>query len=67
METKPDQFDIQKEQTIQKIIDALQNKPKGCLSTELCATALNRMLKDRPAICQIQVLPAVENKSPYGI
>ena len=67
MENKQDQFTVQKEQTIQKIIDALQERPEGCFATDLCATALNRMLQNTPAICQIQVLPAVEHKAPYGI
>lgn len=67
MENKPDQFDIQREQTIQRIIDALQDRPAGCPATNLCALALNRMIKNQPIICRILILPAVENETPYGI
>lgn len=54
---------------VQKIIAILDERPEGCSASHICATALNKMLCDsgRSAICQIQVFPSVECKTPCGI
>lgn len=54
---------------VQKIIDILKERPESCSASNLCATALNKMLCDSgmSCICQIQIFPSVKCDSPWMI
>lgn len=56
-----------REQLIVKLVELLKETPEGSRPSEICASALNRISEPYSLICRIQVLPASENKTIYGI
>lgn len=67
METN-EKLEIDKrEEIIERIITILKERPEEYMAGELCAEALNRMLKNRNAICQVRFLWKLDNDCPCGI